>query len=307
MQAAEAAYAQDVSAGLVKPGSSSAVAGPSSAAAASKPAASMKPSNPFANYTTAESLGYTDPDEERRLAEAALRQKEGVAGEWQFVEVVEPRPAAEESGVPSGDHEKQEPGVEGPSAGEKRPAEEPVDEEDARGWKLRRKKINVGLGELYDPGALPIKLKAKKEEPEEAGLPQAGGFSAVAGGGLPPLGGTEKPSWSARGWNKPGAAPRSTVSPEPAGSSNRHGNQPGDGETQPEVKAKDGLPESNDHQPQSHPDTSLPLKREADQLPVKSESADVVVPPPVPSGGSMFKKRKAPAGGSRGGRRVEGR
>ncbi|KAL1942028.1 hypothetical protein VTO73DRAFT_6558 [Trametes versicolor] len=306
-KAAEAAYAQDMSAGLVKPGSSNAVAGPSSAVAASKPAASMKPSNPFANYTTAESLGYTDPDEERRLAEAALRQKEGVAGEWQFVEVVEPRLAAEESGVPGGDHAKQEPGAEGPSAGEKRPAEEPVDEEDARGWKLRRKKINVGLGELYDPGALPIKLKAKKEETEEGGLPQGGGFSAVAGGGLPPLGGTEKPNWSARGWNKPGAAPRSTVTPEPAGSSSGQGNQPGDGETQPEVKAKDGLPESNGHQPQSDPDTSLPLKTEVDQLPVKSEPADVEAPPPVPSGGSMFKKRKAPAGGSRGGRRIEGR
>ncbi|OJT06967.1 hypothetical protein TRAPUB_2168 [Trametes pubescens] len=314
-KAAEAAYAQDVSAGLVKPGSSSAVAGPSSAAAASKPAASMKPSNPFANYTTAESLGYTDPDEERRLAEAALRQKEGVAGEWQFVEVVEPRPAAEESGAPGGDHAKQEPGAEGSRAGEKRPAEEPVDEEDARGWKLRRKKINVGLGELYDPGALPIKLKAKKEEPEEGGLSQAGGFSTVVGGSLPPLGGTEMPSWSARGWNKPGAAPRSTASPEPTASSNGQDKQPGDGETQTGIKhvpreratPKDVLPESSSQQPQSDLDTSLPLKTEVDQLPVKPEPADVEAPPPGPSGGSMFKKRKAPAGGGRGGRRIEGR
>lgn len=41
----------------------------------------------------------------------------------------------------------------------------PIDEEDSRQFKLRKKTVTVGLGELYDPGNIPIKLK-KKEEPE---------------------------------------------------------------------------------------------------------------------------------------------
>ncbi|KAI0662336.1 hypothetical protein C8Q70DRAFT_1051797 [Cubamyces menziesii] len=78
-KAAQAAYAQDVGAGLVKPGSSSTAAGPSTGSAGPKTAA-PKPSDPYANYTTAEFLGIKDPDEERRKAEAARRQQEGVAG-----------------------------------------------------------------------------------------------------------------------------------------------------------------------------------------------------------------------------------
>lgn len=47
----------------------------------------------------------------------------------------------------------------------KRPAEAPLeDEEDGRGWKLRKKAVALGLGEIYDPGVIPIKLKPKKEE-----------------------------------------------------------------------------------------------------------------------------------------------
>ncbi|KAI0762098.1 hypothetical protein BD413DRAFT_455420, partial [Trametes elegans] len=159
-KAAQAAFAQDVGAGLVKPGSSGAVAGPSTAKAGQKAVASLKPTNPYANYTTAESLGYTDPDEERRKAEAERRQKEGVAGEWEVVEVAPApsEPEEQEDVKPSTSADSQT----SARAGDKRPAEQPVDEEDARGWKLRRKVAR--LGELYDPGALPIKLKAKKEE-----------------------------------------------------------------------------------------------------------------------------------------------
>ena len=73
-----------------------------------------------------------------------------------------------------------------------------MDEEDGRGWKLRRKVASVGLGELYDPGVLPIKLKVKKEEQMEA---QTSPPSEA-----PSLGESEKPKWSARGWNKPVAS-----------------------------------------------------------------------------------------------------
>ena len=47
----------------------------------------------------------------------------------------------------------------------KREAEAPP-EEDTRPFKLGKKIINPGLGEIYDPGLIPIKIK-KKEEREE--------------------------------------------------------------------------------------------------------------------------------------------
>ncbi|KAI0369691.1 hypothetical protein BV20DRAFT_967680 [Pilatotrama ljubarskyi] len=317
-KAAQAAFAQDVGSGLVKPGSSSAVAGPSKAAPGPKAAASLKPSNPFANYTTAESLGITDPDEARRKAEAERRQQEGVAGEWEVVDVILPpsQDDGQEQGADGVNDVKPSLGEgssAGARAGEKRAAEQPPDEEDTRGWKLRRKKVNVGLGELYDPGAIPIKLKTKKEEPEEQGLPTSSGpggansSSAGASGVLPTLGGTEKPRWSARGWNKPGAASSSTATPEPTSPSGEEGHAP-EAAAQIGVKSEeDRLPESLYQEPvppSSEADSAPPVKVEEAQAPLKSESPEADAPPSAPSGGSLFKKRKVPAAGvSRGGRR----
>ncbi|KAI0645926.1 hypothetical protein C8Q79DRAFT_927021 [Trametes meyenii] len=299
-KAAQAAYAQDVGAGLVKPGSSSAVAGPSSAAAP-KVAATLKPSNPFANYSTAESLGYTDPDEARRKAEEERRKKEGVAGEWEVVDV---------AGPPAEEHEQGEdikPETGSARAGEKRPAEQLPDEDDTRGWKLRRKTVSVGLGELYDPGAIPIKLKTKTEESQDDTETQVGrvglGSSSTVGlGGLPPLGGSEKPSWSARGWSKPGASSHNDISPNFV----VEDGVAVDGSTAVnDVKAEKSSP-PEDSEPPNSPDNFAisDVKVENGQTPVKAEPLEADVPPPSSSSGSLFKKRKVPvAGGSRGGRR----
>ncbi|KAI0335005.1 hypothetical protein GY45DRAFT_1317474 [Cubamyces sp. BRFM 1775] len=310
-KAAQAAYAQDVGAGLVKPGSSSTAVGPSTTSAGPKTAA-PKPSDPYANYTTAEFLGFTDPDEERRKAEAARRQQEGVAGEWEVVDVVSPSAASEQQeGESDITHDAAPSTSAAPRAGEKRPAEQFPDEEDTRGWKLRRKVANVGLGELYDPGALPIKLKVKKEEPEGDEKIKATTCSSGAigsSGGLSSLGGTEKPKWSARGWNKPGTSSRSTVTPEPTGPAT-----PGDhqnmGVSDHSVKAEElSLPDSLRNEPvktliENPPPTTV--KAEEVPLSVKSEIAEPDMPQPATSGGSLFKKRKVPvAGGSRGGRRL---
>ncbi|KAI0821694.1 hypothetical protein BC628DRAFT_1329142 [Trametes gibbosa] len=294
-KAAQAAYAQDVEAGLVKPGSSSAVAGPSSAVAAPKTAGGPKPSNPYANYSTAESLGFTDPDEERRKAEAERRRKEGVAGDWEVVEVVQPSlpGSAEKMGV--GNVQSEEGGA---WAGEKRPAEQPLDEEDTRGWKLRRKKVNVGLDDLYDPGTIPIKLKAKKEETMDQSLALQGSSGASSSGGLIAPGGSEKPRWSARGWNKPGTSHNASESIGHAGGP-PDGGSPEDTNTEPEEKSFTNEPFA----PPPDEPPALAVKTEA-QEPVKPEPTDEDAPLPVPAGSSLFKKRKAPAaGGSRGGRR----
>lgn len=47
------------------------------------------------------------------------------------------------------------------SNGLKREAEAPP-EEDSRSFKLRKKSLNPGLGEIYDPGLIPIKVKKKE-------------------------------------------------------------------------------------------------------------------------------------------------
>lgn len=276
VQAASAAFAQDVSTGLAKAGSSSSPIASSSTAAATKTAA-PKPSNPFANYSTAESLGFTDPDAERAKAEAERKRTQGVAGEWQVVEIVQPK---EPEDGEDGEGEKPgEPSTE-PQTGQKRAADAPADDEDARAWKLSRKTASIGLGELYDPLAVPIKLKPKKEAVTE-GVVQAAA-----------LDGSEMPKWSARGWNKPGASSTANSS----GQADGH-----------EAKVEEDGVMAEEHGPigevvPEH-DSQILLESKSE---VKNEPLSSVAPlPPPPTGGSLFKKRKAPAGGgSRGGRRL---
>ncbi|KAH7921402.1 hypothetical protein BV22DRAFT_1114438 [Leucogyrophana mollusca] len=163
-KAAEAAYAQDVGSGLAKASGSGSGSSTVPVASTSKPAQKPppKPSNPYANYTTAASLGYTDPDAERLQAEAERRRMQGVAGDWQVVESSTPtqiEPPAQMSEL----------AVDGEGS---RKREAPNDEEDERQFKLRKKTLGAGLGEIYDPGLIPIKLKAKKEEAvEDAQVP----------------------------------------------------------------------------------------------------------------------------------------
>lgn len=53
-----------------------------------------------------------------------------------------------------------------------RKREAPVDDiEDERVFKLRKKMVGIGLGELYDLGVIPIKLKVKKESTEPQPAP----------------------------------------------------------------------------------------------------------------------------------------
>ncbi|KAK0485726.1 hypothetical protein IW261DRAFT_1415660 [Armillaria novae-zelandiae] len=142
-QAAQAAFAVDVGAGFARPST----AQPSTSAAPPKP--KPKPSSPFADYSTAASLGYTDPDAERIALEAQRRRSEGVAGNW---EVVEPTSTQDTESSSS------------EVAGVKRPADD-LSSEDSRHFQLRKRTLDTGLGRVYDPGAIPIKRK-KTEESE---------------------------------------------------------------------------------------------------------------------------------------------
>ena len=207
----------------------------------------------------------------------------GVAGEWEVVD----------AGLPPADGEPVEEGAaHDPQTGEKRSAPDAAaggaaaeeEDESGRAWKLRRKTANVGLGELYDPGALPIKLK--KKEAKELGAED------VKPGVAHPLtlGGSEKPVWKPKGWNKPGEYSTDT------------------GAAEIEAEAEEGMKkeEEGEDVKAEAPEAFVPegpLEPEVKTEVVKPEPTDSI-PPPPPAGGSMFKKRRAPAGGNRGGRRT---
>ncbi|KAG8213882.1 major facilitator superfamily domain-containing protein [Butyriboletus roseoflavus] len=138
-KAAEAAYALDVASGRAAGASSSGSGRPTP-----QPKAKMvKPSDPYTNYSTAASLGYREPDVE----EAQERMHAGTPGTWTVV--VKTEDVGEEGG-----------------RGEKRGAAE-TEEADVRAFKLRKKTVSAGLGEIYDPSEL---AESNRAEPSEPGV-----------------------------------------------------------------------------------------------------------------------------------------
>ncbi|PVF93843.1 hypothetical protein CPB86DRAFT_741681, partial [Serendipita vermifera] len=139
--AAQAAFANDVQSGRAKATSSSSVS------LAPKPAA-PKPSTSggvYANYTTAKDLGIAQ--EEEKLAEEALalQQSQGVVGQWEVVDVPK-------SSTPSN-----------ATIPQKRYHQEDEDEE-GEGFRIKKKKLAVGLGEIYDPGKISLEPRSKQKE-----------------------------------------------------------------------------------------------------------------------------------------------
>ncbi|PFH49783.1 hypothetical protein AMATHDRAFT_146880 [Amanita thiersii Skay4041] len=274
-QAAQAAFVQDVSAGYARPQFSSAS---SSTSASKKPA--PKPSNPYANYSTAESLGYSDPDVEHAAAEAERRRTQGIAGEWQVVTPT--TPPLPSSATDADDQKATENILEIP---EKRPADT-LGDDDARHYKLR-KKTTTGLGEIYDPGV--IKVKLKKDEPatpptETKAEEDHGLLSGVKVEDNQSKSG-ESLKWLKVQWKPASWAPTA--------------------ETKNGVDVSPRNPvASSDIEPQNPPNASgeLPTKNEAEETKVKEEdlsvkSEDLVsLKSTAPSESTgLFKKRRAPA------------
>ncbi|KAI0075744.1 hypothetical protein K474DRAFT_1599307 [Panus rudis PR-1116 ss-1] len=280
-QAARAAFAQDVSSGLVKPGSSSSsIASSSKTVHAPKPA---RPSDPYANYTTAESLGITDPEAERQKAEAERRKTEAYVGQWEVVSIIEPTHTEDQSG------EADEKPVVG-EGGRKREAEAPpVDEEDARQFRLKKKKLDVGLGEIYDPGLIPIKLKTKKEEPS----PEAQSSNSTSEPSSSTNGAPLK--WSARGWKKPSEQAGSV-----ADSSSRTDNVSAD-TTPPPAETVKGEPSEVSLDSHASDSGKVGQAQKEETVP----KTEPVEPTSTPSTGGLFRKRKTPASTASGrGRRI---
>ncbi|KAJ7072375.1 hypothetical protein C8F01DRAFT_1243425 [Mycena amicta] len=165
-QAAQIAFAQDVGAGRAKLGSSA----PTPTASTSKKPP-PKSSNPWANYSTAKSLGYEDPDAGQAIADAQGQRLHGIVGEWEVVVPQAEAPSAADTGA-------------------KRPAADALDEEESREFKLRKKTAVAGLGQIYDPGALSIKLKKRNDSPD---APLADPPTDTT---------TERPKWSKTQWKE---------------------------------------------------------------------------------------------------------
>ncbi|KAI0268882.1 hypothetical protein BC834DRAFT_1040162 [Gloeopeniophorella convolvens] len=279
-QAAGAAFAQDVGAGRARFTTTAGTATSAEASSSQKP----RKAGGISDYSTAESLGYTDPDIERARAEAERRRTQGVVGDWQYVE-----PAATEPAVPN-EHDQ----IEGdrprsdadPDANNKRPAPDEADEEEGR-WKLRKKATAVGLGEIYDPGIISIKPKVKAEVKEEETNGQANPAGAVPASAGGETKATAAPKWTPVRWKKAGE-------PVDAIAEAADATPVADSAALPEEVIKtevdDTAPEVNPHQTLV---TDSTIKSE-EIAPLKVEEPEASAASPA---GSLFRKRKTFAGG----------
>ena len=288
-QAAAAAHAQDIAAGRSK--SSTPIVSTSSVAQ-KKPA--QKPANPFANYTTAASLGYTDPDAERLAAELERKRTQGVPGEWEIVTSTPPPPASSTSPEPPEATTSEAVPAE---AGTKRAAEAPADDDDTRSFKLRKKTVN--MGELYDPDVIPIKIKKKEEpKPEAEATP-------------PPVKSEDQQSasgqlkWKPTQWKRPGDSNPSTdgtpvKAEEDEAQTPSKWAKPQWSAPLPDLKQEDRKNIFGNQEPEEQ---RLEIKEEPD---VKTEEGASELPaeaaPSTTTG--LFKKRKAPTGAGRGRREI---
>jgi len=207
------------------------------------------------------------------------------------------------------------PGPEDPSstdrpseAGVKREAEALIDEDDTRAFKLRKRTIATGLGEIYDPGFIPIKIK-KKPEPEES---KAGPSAAVK----PEP--SDRLKWTPTQWKRPRDVSKETLPKSGAKQSDESVKLEG------VAHAESGASGSSKWvKPQwSQPLPGLKQARQSifgleeppltEPIPeIKAEpdvKAEEVPQPPAAeapsSSGSFFKKRKTPAAANRGRRDI---
>lgn len=212
---------------------------------------------------------------------------QGVAGDWEVITVSESAASVEEDTAEE--------------VRRKREAEQPLDDDDTRRFKLRRKTLGAGLGEIYDPGLIPVKVK-KKEEPVDV-LPPGGVETALSTvvAGVEETRASKKPTWSARGWRRPGESGSGDTTTSEARTDDDQ-NRKADGvkveESEAQADAEAAVEPSST---QTKEEPLVPAKVEES---VTKEEEIIAEVAPVATGG-LFRRRKLPAGGTggRGGRR----
>ncbi|CAG7854620.1 SubName: Full=Uncharacterized protein {ECO:0000313/EMBL:CCA68638.1} [Serendipita indica DSM 11827] len=235
--AAQASFAGDVQSGRAKGSTSSYTALPKPSAP--KPAVKSGPS--MANYTTARDLGIAQEEEEKMAKAIAMAQSQGVVGQWEVVETTTPTASA----LP-----------------QKRPLEDDEDEE-GEGYRVRRKKLAEGLGEIYDPGVITLIPKKQPENEIEAPTVQSEKEPKVPA----PL------KWSTKRWK--------TGDADPDVDATSDNEQPTQLNEVVETQSADALTERHVQDP-----PSLTEEKPQDQPKPTEEVAPTK---------SMFKKRKGPS------------
>ncbi|KAJ3984724.1 hypothetical protein F5890DRAFT_1410940 [Lentinula detonsa] len=283
--AAQAAYSQDIGAGRTKATSSSASASTSKKSTTKAPS---KPSNPYTNYSTAASLGYIDPDVERAVAEAALHQSQGIAGEWQVVETA----SVPTSMTPEGDDGTLTTTAldDGPQSLKRLADQQP---EDVRNFKLRRKTLGAGLGEIYDPGEIKLKPRKEVKVEEEAKVKSEPAAPEAS------LENEQKPKWVAVKWKRATTSDATAASDGAQAASKDTVNEAAgplsssENSANVKLESEDTLSRDNSPVVKTEPTpTDLP-KTESEE----AEPSTLSIAEPVPS---MFRKRKVASGsGSR--------
>jgi len=188
----------------------------------------------------------------------------------------------------------------------KRAVPDPAEEDGGR-WKLRKKTTTVGLGEIYDPGIITIKPKVKAEAVKEEetasqekqhsdGTSMPGDTKAIA-----------IPKWAPVKWKKasePVDDTNGAAESGPGGDAALTGQVPADSLNADKdltpasvngasVKEEPSPIKVEDPAPASVTDASV----KEEPLPVKPEAATTPSVETASSGGSLFRKRKAPLGG----------
>lgn len=210
---------------------------------------------------------------------------EGRIGQWTTVEVQLP-PAGSSSLTAESEEVDLKPPTE--------------DIEDTRGWKFdgaKRRRIAIGLDDIYDPG----EIKVKRKEGESPPTPS----EVKADEDPTKSGATSVPSWTPKTWAKPGEIPlSSTKSERPEqidGIASTSTIESGG------LKKEAGETTSLDYAPSDSAtnigSASTEVKKE-ESVPPLSEPIPTSNPTPESSSG-LFRKRKAPGAGasSRGTRR----
>lgn len=162
----------------------------------------------------------------------------------------------------------------------KREAEAPL-EEDSRSFKLRKKSLNPGLGEIYDPGLIPIKVQ--KEEAKQGDSSVNGVSTATSIVDAASSSSTSTSKWAKPQWS----APLPDIKLEERGRIFGITEEPTDA-------TKDTSPDGHGPELKVEPG----IKAEDDQPPTQADTSNTPT-------GSLFKKRKKPAGAAKG--RLESR
>jgi len=231
-----------------------------------------------------------------------IQKSQGLVGEWQVVEPTHTQSGDEEKDVKPVDCAHGTYPISLTESTSKRAAESHP-EVDIRAFKLRKKTAVVGLGDIYDPGVIPIKLK-KKEETTAAEVPLL--TTPVSGSSN-----TELPKWTAISLKGKNSSVSSSSIPKTEGVDSQSTTE----ETQPQasrwakvvwtqpIKEEDTTVAPVEQPSQNAPVLGLMDKEtviKSEENPPSTIKAEVDESSTLEQPSGLFKKRKAPANPGRG-------